>query len=99
MSFLLVYSACSLCQYVCEFLQVVQSVLVGYIAEYFSYEDPTSEQARDACLFCLGLLLSGCGVFFIHAHGFHMGYRTGMDVRVITTSAIYQKVHAVNFLL
>ena len=74
-------------------LQVVQSVFVGYIAEYFSFVEPTDDQFRDVCLFSLGLVLAGLLVSFVHAYGFHMGYRSSMDARIITTSAIYQKVH------
>ena len=74
-------------------LQVVQSVFVGYIAEYFSYVEPTDDQFRDVCLFSLGLVLTGLLVSFVHAYGFHMGFRSSMDARIITTSAIYQKVN------
>ena len=74
-------------------LQVVQSMFVGYIAEYFSYVEPTKEQFRDVCLFSLGLVLTGLLVSFVHAYGFYMGFRSSMDARIITTSAIYQKVH------
>ena len=74
-------------------LQVVQSVFVGYIAEYFSYVEPTKDQFRDVCLFSLGLVLTGLFVSFVHAYGFHMGFRSSMDARIITTSAIYQKVN------
>ena len=73
-------------------LQVVQSVFVGYIAEYFSFVEPTDEQFRDVCLFSLGLVLSGLLVSFIHTYGYFMGFKLSMDVRIITTSAIYQKV-------
>ena len=73
-------------------LQVVQSVFVGYIAEYFSFVEPTNEQFRDVCLFSLGLVFFGLVVLFLHAYGFHIGYRASMDVRILTTSAIYQKV-------
>ena len=74
-------------------LQVVQSVFVGYIAEYFSYVEPTDDQFRDVCLFSLGLVLTGLLASFVHAYGFFIGYRAGMDARIITTSAIYEKVH------
>ena len=74
-------------------LQVVQSVFVGYIAEYFSFVEPTNDQFRDVCLFSLGLVLTGLLVSFVHAYGFHMGFRESMDARIITISAIYQKVH------
>ena len=68
-------------------------MFLGYIAEYFSYIEPTDDQFRDVCLFSLGLVLTGLLVPFIHAYGFFMGVRASMDARIITTSAIYQKVH------
>ena len=68
-------------------------MFLGYIAEYFSYIEPTDDQFRDVCLFSLGLVLTGLLASFAHAYGFFMGVRASMDARIITTSAIYQKVH------
>ena len=67
-------------------------MFVGYIAEYFSYVEPTDDQFRDVCLFSLGLVLAGLLASFAHAYGGHMGYIASMDARIIATSAIYQKV-------
>ena len=33
---------------------VSQSVVLGYLSEYFSVEEPTAEQTRDAYLFAAG---------------------------------------------
>ena len=71
---------------------VSQSVFLGYIAEYFFIDAPTTDQTRDAYLFSLGLALAVLTLAFIHAHAFQLGYRTAMDARIIATGAIYQKV-------
>ena len=74
-------------------------MFVGYIAEYFSFVEPTNEQLRDVCLFSLGLVLAGLLVSFAHAYAGHMAIRASMDTRIIATSAIYQKVHVLCSLL
>ena len=71
---------------------ILESVFLGYIAEYFFKDDPTPEETRDAYLFSAGLAVATLTLPFVHAHGFQLGYRTAMDARIITTGAIYQKV-------
>ena len=34
--------------------QVAQSVVLGYLTEYFGIEDPTAEDTRNAYLYALG---------------------------------------------
>ena len=53
--------------------QVAQSVVLGYLADYFGIEDPTDEDTRNAYLYALGNLLfwkqwemGGCMFVFLH---------------------------------
>ena len=80
-------------------LLVAQSVFLGYISEYFFIDSPTPDQTRDAYLFSLGVALASVAVAFVHAHGFQMGFRSSMDVRIVATSAIYQKVTTENTII
>ena len=73
---------------------VSESVFLGYVVEFFFIpeEDSTPELTRNAYLYALGLAL-GILIFpFIHAHGYLIGFKMGMDLRIVATSAIYQKV-------
>lgn len=73
-------------------LVVSESVLVGNIVQYIFEAEPDRGQTGVAYLFAMGLSLCALTLPFLHAHGFLRGYMLGMDTRVITTAAIYQKV-------
>jgi ATP-binding cassette subfamily C (CFTR/MRP) protein 4 len=73
-------------------LQVGQSVVLGYLANYFTISDPTPEVTRDAYLYAAGLVSMSLFVTVIHGHGFLVGQKAGMMARVMCTNAIYQKV-------
>lgn len=88
-----------------------QSIVLGHLTSYFSIDEPTEEDTRNAYLFafckilyppwstvCLyackfvGLVMIAVLVLFLHSHAFLTGERVGMMTRIITTTAIYQKV-------
>ena len=76
-----------------------ESVFLGYVVEYFfvSEEESSPELTRNAYLYTLGLALGALSLPFIHAHGYLIGFKIGMDVRIIATSAIYQKVLVITY--
>ena len=45
--------------------QVAQSVVLGYLTDYFGIEEPTAEDTRDAYLYAMGILLFVVIVFII----------------------------------
>ena len=55
------------CLHTCTQTQVAmlvsQSVILGYLSDYFSVEDPTADETRDAYLYAAGGWqgLPGCG--------------------------------------
>ena len=69
-----------------------ESVFLGFVVEYIFTEDPSDDQIRDAYLYATGLALCALTLPFVNAHGFLRAYMIGMDTRIITTSAIFQKV-------
>jgi ATP-binding cassette subfamily C (CFTR/MRP) protein 4 len=73
-------------------LQVGQSVVLGYLANYFTIEDPTSDDTRDAYLLAGGLVAMAFVITLLHGHGFLVGQKVGMISRVMCTNAIYQKI-------
>lgn len=73
-------------------LMVCQSVVLGYLTEYFAIQDPTAEETRDAYLFAMAIALIGFCNSFLHAHTFLIGQKLGMMARIVATGAIYQKV-------
>jgi ATP-binding cassette subfamily C (CFTR/MRP) protein 4 len=73
-------------------LQVGQSVVLGYLANYFTIEDPTSDDTRDAYLLAGGLVAMAFVITLLHGHGFLIGQKVGMMSRVMCTNAIYQKI-------
>ena len=73
-------------------LYLSQSIFLGNVAEYIFLEDPTEEQTRNGYLYGLGLALASLSLPVLHAHGFLMGYRLAMDVRIVATTSIFQKV-------
>lgn len=124
---------------------ISQSVVLGYLTEYFGINEPTYEETRNAYLYaagklrmaifvglevgfffffwrrgsllpsnelCLfsnavinttinfntswitytGLVVLSVTVVMLHAHAFLIGQKNGMFARIMTTTAIYQKV-------
>lgn len=50
---MLIMCAC-LTDYIQMLLVVLQSVVLGYLTDYFSIQDPTAEETRNAYLYALG---------------------------------------------
>jgi ATP-binding cassette subfamily C (CFTR/MRP) protein 4 len=69
-----------------------QSLLVGYLASYFTITNPSYEETRNAYLFATGLSLISFFLVAMNAMDGITGYKMSMHVRVITSSAIYQKI-------
>ncbi|XP_065919840.1 ATP-binding cassette sub-family C member 4-like [Dysidea avara] len=99
-----------------EFMLLIsQSVLVGYLSQYFcmkrtledeltllrnmsrtndsitSKQEEIDDATRDAYLYAVGMILIVVCLTFVHGWGFHIALNTGMQLRIITTGAIYHK--------
>ena len=70
------------------------ALLLGNITEYLGIEFPTSTEKRDAYLSAFGLSALTFCLVIITAIAAFMGYKLGMIVRIICTSAIYKKVNS-----
>ena len=73
-------------------LTTSQSIFLGNVAEYIFLENPTEEQTRNGYLYGLGLALAALPLPVIQAHAFLIAYRLAMDIRIIATTSIFQKV-------
>ena len=72
-------------------LYTSQSIFLGNVAEYIFLEDPTEEQTRNGYLYGLGLALAALSLPVIHAHGFFIGFKLAMDVRIVATTFHFSK--------
>ena len=57
-----------------------------------SKQEEIDNATRDAYLYATGMILVVLGVTFMHAWAFYLAQNTGMQMRIITTGAIYHKV-------
>lgn len=73
-------------------LMLCQSVVLGYLTSYFTIQEPSAKDTREAYLFATGLTLMTLCVGLLHAHSYLMGQKVGMMTRIVATGAIYQKV-------
>lgn len=78
---------------------VCQSLLLGLLSQYFTLEEISTTDTINAYLYALGLtLISICLTFINGIVGFY-GYKLSMLVRIVTCSAIYQKVSWHDYLM
>ena len=71
-----------------------QSIFLGNVAEYIFLENPTEEQTRNGYLYGLGLALAALPLPLLQAHVNLIGFKLAMDVRIVATTSIFQKVCA-----
>ncbi|XP_064396708.1 ATP-binding cassette sub-family C member 4-like [Halichondria panicea] len=71
-------------------VQVIQSVVLGYLAG--SITDNSDTSTTNAYLFAMGLVACGAVISVVHAHNFLLAYKLGMISRIIMTGVVYQKV-------
>jgi ATP-binding cassette subfamily C (CFTR/MRP) protein 4 len=71
---------------------VLQSVIIGYLSDYFVIEDPSPVETRDAYLFAMGLTLLSLINTLIHGMGYHTAFKVAILTRNLFTAVIYQKV-------
>ena len=57
-----------------------------------SKQEEIDDATRDAYLYAVGMILIVVCLTFAHGWGFHIALNTGMQLRIITTGAIYHKV-------
>ena len=57
-----------------------------------SKQEEIDDATRDAYLYAVGVILMVISVSIIHARGFYLALNAGMQARIITTGAIYNKV-------
>ena len=71
---------------------ITQAVLVGSIAQHFSLSSPSAEERRGVYIRAGALAAVTFLLSIVHTHNLHTGYLMGIRLRIITTSAIFQKV-------
>ena len=66
-----------------------------------SKQEEIDNATRDAYLYAAGMILVVLSIMFLHAWAFYLAQNTGMQMRIITTGAIYHKVtkHLVAYIL
>lgn len=69
-----------------------QPVILGYLTNYFAITEPTQSDTHSAYLFALALSSISFLLVFLNGLSGYSGYKLGMLVRVIATSAIYKKI-------
>ena len=57
-----------------------------------SKQEEIDNATRDAYLYAAGMVLVVLSIMFLHAWAFYLAQNTGMQMRIITTGAIYHKV-------
>ena len=73
-------------------LLVGQSIVLGYLSDYFVLDSPSTTDTRNAYLYATGMVIVPFGTMFFATYQFHNAVMSGMTVRLIASSAIYQKV-------
>ena len=71
---------------------VAQSLLLGYVTEYFDEDSPSEEETQKAYLLALGMSVLSLVLVTNNGLNAYFGMKLGMLVRITCTSAIYQKV-------
>ena len=69
-----------------------QSILLGYLTDYFVMDSPNATDTRDAYMYATGVVMAP--LILIHCGTYHVynAAMSGMIVRLIASSAIYKKV-------
>jgi len=57
-----------------------------------SKQEEIDDATRDAYLYAVGMIIVAVCLTFAHGWGFHIALNNGMQLRIITTGAIYHKV-------
>lgn len=55
-------------------------------------QEEIDDATKDAYLYAMGMIMIVLCVTFVHAWAFYSGQNMGMQMRIITTAAIYHKV-------
>lgn len=71
---------------------VTLSELLGSLTDYFVINSPSPDETRKALLLVVGIVLASLGIMFFHAMGFHLGFLTGLNTKIMLTGMIYKKV-------
>lgn len=80
-----------LCATLVGFL-VGQSVLLGFLSDYFAINSPTSVETRNAYLIALGMALISLTTVTVTGRMGYLGFILGMLIRIIVTGALYKKI-------
>ena len=73
-------------------LLVTQSILLGFVTDYFAMDSPNATDTRDAYLYATGVVIAPLCVTFCATWQLYNASMSGMIVRLIASSAIYKKV-------
>ena len=70
---------------------IAGSVLLGFLTEYLTGDNADTTQIH-AFLYVLGIALCAYSSMVASSSSFHTGWMIALHVKIILTSAIYQKV-------
>ncbi|KAL5467459.1 hypothetical protein EMCRGX_G031685 [Ephydatia muelleri] len=73
-------------------LLIGQSVVLGYLTDYFMTGQPSHQNTVEAYLFASALVVMGIAMVMVYAHGSLVAQKTGMMARIICTTAIYERI-------
>ena len=73
-------------------LLVTQSILIGFVTDYFAVDSPNATDTRNAYLYATGVVIAPLCITFCGTWQFYNAAMSGMIIRLIASSAIYKKV-------
>lgn len=82
----------ALLQFIEKCLLIGQSVVLGFITDYFAISHPSHQDTVEVYLFACALVVMGITMGMVYAHGSIVAQKTGMMARVICTAAIYERI-------
>ncbi len=73
-------------------LFVAQGIVLGHITDYFTIDNPTTADTQRVYLFALIMAMLSALLVTNNSANAYIGIKMGMLLRIVCTSAIYQKV-------
>ncbi|KAL5503399.1 hypothetical protein EMCRGX_G010341 [Ephydatia muelleri] len=77
-------------------VQVSQSIITGYLSQYFAEQNRTSKDTRNAYIYASCLLIMNVMMMIAQGLGILIGRKIGLIVRLSITAAIHNKILKLN---